>query len=865
VLALALAYFLAGRLGLLLAIPPGYATAVWPASGIALVGLLILGARAWPGVLLGSFAVNTSSRLLGGHAYDPVLTWVLPAVIATGATVQALLGAHLVRRKVGFPTRLDREIDIGKFLFLAGPASCLVGATGGALSLLATGVITWQALPFSWWTWWVGDSIGVVVLAPLLLAWLTGADDVWRGRRLWLTVPLGVTFALVVLLFVRASAWQNQRLQQGFRERAEAMARDLDEDVQRYVQTLHSVADLRDATGTLERTRFHAFAAGPIARHQALRWMSWNALVPAEERAAFEAARRAEGMSGYQIRELAADGSVRPAGVRPSYVPVTYAEPDDRHPGVAGFDVASDPGRREALERARTSGRVAATARVRLLDEPGGGVSFYLPVVRAGRLEGYVAGVLDVPAMAEHVLGDARRDQVAVTLVDEDTGDTLFASRAHARATDVRWVTRLAVGGHTWSVRWVATPEFLVAHRGWEAWYVLAGGLLFTGLLGGFLLVLTGRSARLESLVAERLAESESRFRELLEAAPDAMIVVQQDGRIGLVNAQAESMFGYAREELIGDSVAKLVPEMRAGAELRGVRKDGSELPIEIGLNPIQTPEGPIGIASIRDISDRLRLEEMRRQHGELEEQNRQIREANRLKSEFLANMSHELRTPLNGIIGFAELMHDGKVGPLAEPHKEYLGDILASAYHLLQLITDVLDLAKIEAGKLELRLEQVDLPALTREVTEVLRGVAAKNRVVIRTHIDGGLRDVRTDPSKVKQILYNYLSNAIKFTDRGGRIEVSVEKDASDRFRLAVEDTGIGVRAEDVGKLFSEFQQLDVGKAKRYGGTGLGLALTKRFAEALGGEVGVRTQVGKGSVFYVLLPIQSQEIQHGR
>jgi signal transduction histidine kinase len=255
----------------------------------------------------------------------------------------------------------------------------------------------------------------------------------------------------------------------------------------------------------------------------------------------------------------------------------------------------------------------------------------------------------------------------------------------------------------------------------------------------------------------------------------------------------------------------------------------------------------------------------MRRKSAELEEQNREILAASRLKNEFLANMSHELRTPLNGIIGFAELMHDGKVGAVSEPHREYLGDILASSYHLLQLISDVLDLAKIEAGRLELRLEHVDLPALAREVTEVLRGVAAKNRVVIRTHIDASLRAACTDASKVKQILYNYLSNAIKFTDRGGSIDVTLARDGGERFRLAVEDTGIGVRAEDLGKLFSEFQQLDSGSSKRYAGTGLGLALTKRFAEALGGEVGVESQVGKGSTFYALLPLESPELSHGR
>ncbi len=876
IIGLAVAYFVAGRLGLLLAIPPGYATAVWPASGIALAGLLLLGDRAAAGVFLGSFAVNLTTALSSGPraASSASMLVLLPACIAVGASLQALLGARLIRRHVGYPTRLDREADIGAFLLLGGPASCLIGASVGTLSLCAFGAIGWDALPFSWFTWWVGDSIGVVVLVPLLLAWLGAPAEVWRARRVWLTLPMVVTFGAAVALFVHASASENARTLQGFRQRADAMATDLGSDVDEHVQALYSLADLRDSVGGLDQAHFHSFVAGALARHPALSAMSWDPVVPTAERDAFEAARRGEGLPGFQIVERGPDGKLVRAGARARYVPIAYSE-SRQNISLLGFDVASEPLRSEALERARASGRPAMTARVQLANQPGAGLALYVPVVRQGQLEGYVAGIFDPNDLVASVLGNVRAEHIAVSLLDESAPPAqrlLFSTdepreAAGALAPSVHGDSRFDIAGRTWRLRCTATPEFLVLHRSWQSWYVLAGSLFFTALLGAFLLVLTGRSARVELLVAERLAESENRFRVLLDAAPDAIIIVHKEGHIALVNAQAESLFGYAREELVGQSLARLVPEIIPGGELRGVRKDGSELPIEITLSPIDTPEGPVGIASIRDLTDRLRLEDLRHKSLELEEQNRRIREASRLKNEFLANMSHELRTPLNGIIGFAELMHDGKVGAVSDSHKEYLGDILTSSYHLLQLISDVLDLAKVEAGRMELRLEQVDLPALAREVTDVLRGVAAKNRVVIRTHIDGQLRDVRTDASKVKQILYNYLSNAIKFTDRGGSIDVTVAREDGERFRLAVEDTGIGVRAEDVSKLFSEFQQLDAGTAKRYGGTGLGLALTKRFAEALGGEVGVRTEMGKGSVFFVVLPVESQapEVQHGR
>jgi signal transduction histidine kinase/DNA-binding response OmpR family regulator len=245
----------------------------------------------------------------------------------------------------------------------------------------------------------------------------------------------------------------------------------------------------------------------------------------------------------------------------------------------------------------------------------------------------------------------------------------------------------------------------------------------------------------------------------------------------------------------------------------------------------------------------------LRRTNVELTEQNYRAEEATRLKSEFLANMSHELRTPLNSIIGFAELMHDGKVGPVSADHREYLGDILTSARHLLQLINDVLDLSKIEAGKMEFRPEPLDLAKVVGEVRDILRAMAARKRLQIAIEVDPSIGQVMLDPGKLKQVLYNYLSNALKFTPEEGRVIVRVVPEGDDRLRLEVEDTGIGISAADIGKLFVEFQQLDDGASKKYQGTGLGLALTKQIIEAQDGSVGVRSAPGQGSLFYAVLP----------
>ena len=246
---------------------------------------------------------------------------------------------------------------------------------------------------------------------------------------------------------------------------------------------------------------------------------------------------------------------------------------------------------------------------------------------------------------------------------------------------------------------------------------------------------------------------------------------------------------------------------------------------------------------------------ELRTKNAELKGQNQRVQEATRLKSEFLANMSHELRTPLNAIIGFSELMHDGKVGAVSAEHKEYLGDVLISAKHLLQLINDMLDLAKIEAGKLEFKPEPIDLMKTLGEVRDVVRALILSRHLRVTIEIDPSLAGVVADVGKLKQVLYNYLSNATKFSKDAGAIGVRVRPEGARQFRLEVEDHGVGIKVADVDRLFGEFQQLDTGTAKRYAGTGLGLALTKRIVEAQGGCVGVASEIGKGSVFYAVLP----------
>ena len=240
----------------------------------------------------------------------------------------------------------------------------------------------------------------------------------------------------------------------------------------------------------------------------------------------------------------------------------------------------------------------------------------------------------------------------------------------------------------------------------------------------------------------------------------------------------------------------------------------------------------------------------------ELQRANTALERASRLKSEFLATMSHELRTPLNAIIGFAEVLKDEIVGALSAEQKEYVGDIHSSGQHLLNMINSILDLSKIEAGKLELNYEEFPVGVAINEVLNTVVGFSNKKGIPIQTHIQQDVPPLIADKVKFKQIMFNLLSNAVKFTPENGRITINANL-VNQHLKIAVSDTGIGIKHEDTDKIFEAFRQLDASHARRYEGTGLGLTLTKRLVELHGGRIWVDSEYGKGSTFTFTLPLE--------
>lgn len=379
----------------------------------------------------------------------------------------------------------------------------------------------------------------------------------------------------------------------------------------------------------------------------------------------------------------------------------------------------------------------------------------------------------------------------------------------------------------------------------------------------------------LVDLRARKVAEE--RFRLVVEASPNAIVLVDGLGRIAMVNRQTELLFGYERQMLLGEPVEMLLPAAQRGShvalrrgyqampeqrrmggnrELFGLHREGRMIPLEVGLSPIRSGDENLVQAVIIDISERKASEQ------KLREQAEQLLLANRYKSEFLANMSHELRTPLNSILILSDQLRQNLAGNLTEKQTKHADIVHRAGSDLLQLINDVLDLAKVESGRMQLKLEPVNMQDVLVELDASLRPMAELKGLRLHTQLEAGVpRVIHTDRVRLHQILRNLLSNALKFTDKGD-VTLSVssqgrQEDERELLCFSVRDTGIGIDPAQHEQIFQAFQQLDGSTSRRFGGTGLGLAITRQLVLALDGDISLQSAPGLGSTFTVRLPVQ--------
>jgi PAS domain S-box-containing protein len=413
----------------------------------------------------------------------------------------------------------------------------------------------------------------------------------------------------------------------------------------------------------------------------------------------------------------------------------------------------------------------------------------------------------------------------------------------------------------------------------------------------GYLLIGTDNTARKQieeerTNLDQRLRDQHFYTRSLIESNIDALMTTDPRGIISDVNKQMEALTGCTRDELIGAPFKNYFTDpSRAEAAINRVLAEGKVTNYELTA---RARDGSLTVVSynattFHDRDRRLKgvfasardMTELRQFEQALQQKNAELEAASRMKSEFLATMSHELRTPLNAIIGFSDVLKDGLMGEMTEQQRKFIGDIFNSGNHLLSLINDILDLSKVEAGKMMLDIEPVQVSSMFENSLSIVREKAANRQIRVSTHAPAELGTIYADTRKVKQIVYNLLSNAVKFTREGGQVtlragcvpraEVGVlsgswagrslplaDNEFAEFLEISVTDNGIGVSAEGLKHLFNPFSQIDSGLARSFQGTGLGLVMVKLLAELHGGTVAVESAPGEGSRFTVWLPLRA-------
>jgi PAS domain S-box-containing protein len=384
----------------------------------------------------------------------------------------------------------------------------------------------------------------------------------------------------------------------------------------------------------------------------------------------------------------------------------------------------------------------------------------------------------------------------------------------------------------------------------------------------------------------EGLRTQEAYLRAVLEHVLDGIISVNADGIIEIFNPAAERMTGYSQAEVLGQSINMLMPAhlakehdghiqrfeqsrtslvMDTLREVPVLRKDGTVFPAELAVTYMDQGERPVFIGSLRDVSERIRVEKELKKHrddleelvrdrtAELEASKEQAQQANHAKSAFLASMSHELRTPLNAILGYSEILKEDMEANGNPAAIEDLEKITSAGKHLLALINDILDISKIEAGKFELVETAVGVGALVDNVAATTRPLIEKNNNILELRCPDDIGEIKADAMRLRQALLNLLGNGAKFT-KNGRIKLEVER-IEDSICFRVSDTGIGMTREQMSRLFKTFSQADATISHQYGGTGLGLAISRRLARLMGGDISVESEAGQGSCFTLTLP----------
>ena len=897
----ALVYALVGGLAMLLAEPPGHASPLYPPAGIALAAALVYGRAALPGVWLGAAAVNVGLGLLYGQSGPTTLA--APLFIGAGAALQAGVGAALVRRYVAQPLVLNAPRDILRFSVLGALVACAINPSVATPALLATGAIGADSWVSNWVTWWIGDTLGVLIAAPLVLTLIGRPQADWRLRRRTVGVPLLITLALLAGGMVEMGRLDRERVLAGFERDADRLASAAEDrlDVSLYaLQALHSAALARQNFDQDTLLQASSWWLAQLPTH--LLAMGYSERVAVGELPGFEATAQAQGLPAYRVFDRdggsarAADGEV---------LALRLVAPMAANRAALGVNALSIPAARAAVLASRASGQPAATVGFALTQATGNetGIVIYQALYRGGPADesarwAQFRGAAFVAVPTERVLdGLAAGPQryLRWCLVDTDpaaarkrlAGPEGCEAKVAAAAPALQASRTLVLAGRPLDLRITAAAALVPGGEREAAWLLSMAGLAAASMLGALLLTVTGHSRRTEVAVdlstaelrleiAERaqaeaaLRESEARLRSILDHVPLGLMFLDPQGHLIEGNPCLAEMLGRSVDALRGSSVVGLVHpdeglrirglrrELLDGAAsvllepLRLMRSDGAEILVRVSASALRTPDGRtvrmVGV--VEDITEHLRLltSELALQRAEA---------ANRAKSEFLSRMSHELRTPLNAMIGFAQLLGLDRTPTLAPHQGEWAEQIQRAGWHLLEMINETLDLARIESGAVHLRMAPVALQPLLAACRAMVATSAQQRGVHIGEAIDANVTAVLGDATRLKQVMTNLLSNAVKYNVKGGTVMLTARRipgEQGDIVEVAVSDTGLGMSPVQQAALFQPYNRLGR-ENSGIEGTGIGLVISRRLTALMGGSLDVTSVAGEGSIFTLRLP----------
>lgn len=705
-----------------------------------------------------------------------------------------------------------------------------------------------------------------------------------RAAGAWLAwLVLGVSLSASVWGYQAAESELSLKMRHRFDGRVDEIKTAIRDRIQVYEQVLQGARGLFAASQSVERHEWREYLASVniTKNYPGIKGVGFVSCVPRKNLESFLAAARLDG---------APDFKINPPGARAEYFVMTYFEPLAENSNLLGYDIGADTlARRAVAELSRDRGRSTISGKIVHSVDTGASPDFVflLPVYRPGApigtveerrasIFGWIYCPFDVKDLMKGIVGGGVQDidfeiYDGIEIISENL---LYATRPDLRVPDLPArpsfadASTIEVGERVWMLNFLSRPEFdATADRSMPILVLLAGFL-------GSLLIFSITW----SLIATRrlaLSQAESmtaKLRSVLETASEAFIAMDASGDITDWNRQAEETFGWTRAEALGRRVSDLIippkyreahtrgfnhflstgegPFLNRRIELSALRRDGSEFPVEIAIWAIRSGDSWTFNAFVHDIAER------RQAQKELLMARYAAEGASRAKSEFLANMSHELRAPLNSMIGFARIIESAK-GNLKDQELAYLDRILENGNHLLSLINEILDLSKVEARQMKLDIETIYLEGFILETIGQMESRVLGKDLKLTAEIPRPIAPVETDATKLKQILINLISNAIKFTDRG-RVTVRVEADPETLrpIRIDVADTGMGIPKDKLELIFAPFQQVEGPSARQYaGGTGLGLTISRSLCQLMGYRLEVESEVGKGSTFSIFIP----------